>query len=109
MKLMTEELKQQIPQLYSQEGKGDTAEVVAKFFCPWSQATWYATEFDGQDEFFGFVTLGDPDCAELGSFSLSELESIKGRFGLTIERDINWKPRPLKEVMEKVYAGRIAV
>ena len=26
-----------------------------KFFDPWSQWTWYATEFDGKNEFFGIV------------------------------------------------------
>jgi hypothetical protein len=105
MKLMTPELLRQIPQLYSQEAKGDTAEVVTKFFTPWSNAKWYATEFDGEDTFFGFVTLGDPENAELGNFLLSELEATKGPFGFTIERDIYWKPRPLKEVMLAVESG----
>ena len=35
---------------------------------------------------------------EAGYFSLSELKSIKGPFGLGIERDMHWQPRPLTEV-----------
>jgi hypothetical protein len=44
MKLITKALAKQLPPLYSQEEKGDAATVVAKFFTPDSQWTWYATE-----------------------------------------------------------------
>jgi hypothetical protein len=36
--------------------------------------------------------------AELGYFSLSELESVRGPWGLPIERDLWFKPCPLSEV-----------
>ena len=51
-------------------------------------------EFDGTDIFFGFVK-GDFD--EIGTFSLSELESITGPMGLTIERDIYFTAKPLSK------------
>jgi len=38
--------------------------------------------------------------AELGTFSLDELQSYKGRFGLGIERDLHFKARTLKEVID---------
>ena len=38
--------------------------------------------------------------AELGTFSLDELQSFKGKFGLGIERDLHFKERTLKEVMD---------
>jgi hypothetical protein len=57
---------------------------VVKFFDPTGSWTWYATEFDGKDTFFGLV---DGFELEWGTFSLSELRSTKGRFGLGIERD----------------------
>ena len=57
--------------------------------------TWYATEFDGQDIFFGFVK-GDFD--EFGSFSLSELQRVRGRLGLPVERDLYFQPTPLREL-----------
>ena len=38
---------------------------------------------------------------ELGYFSLKELESLKGPFGLTIERDLFFGKYTLAEVMER--------
>lgn len=58
---------------------------VVKFFAPTSSWTWYATEFDGEDTFFGLV---DGFELEWGSFSLSELKSVRGPFRLGIERDL---------------------
>jgi hypothetical protein len=61
MKLLTNEVRKVLPPLFSQEGSGDDTTVYVKFFDPWSQWTWYATEFDGKDEFFGIVIgLGCP-------------------------------------------------
>ena len=68
--------------------------VYVKFFCPWNQWTWFGMEFDGEDIFFGYV-MGH--CNELGSFSLMELESVKGPFSLDIERDIYFEPQRLSE------------
>jgi Protein of unknown function (DUF2958) len=34
---------------------------------------------------------------EFGYFSVEELEAIRGPGGLTIERDLYWKPKALKE------------
>jgi hypothetical protein len=84
MKLLTKAIKKKLPKLYKTDGQGDEAMVQAKFFCPWNQWTWYAIEFDGTDSFFGFV-VGDNN--ELGYFSLAELKSINGPWGLKIERD----------------------
>ena len=47
--------------------------------------------------FFGFVVGHFP---ELGYFSLSELQSVRGPWGLPIERDLHFKPRPLKDIPE---------
>ena len=100
MKLLTKELEQNFPALYStEEKKPEEVKVIAKFFCPWSSWTWYATEYDPQTQiFFGFVR-GHFD--ELGPFSLDELESIKGPLGWTIERDLYLGEQTLAEVMEK--------
>jgi len=94
MKLLTEELRKKLPPLYSQEHIEDPIAVV-KFFHPLSTYTWFATEFDGTDLFFGLVIGHEP---ELGYFSLSELESI-GNDGklLPVERDLYWDPRPLSQ------------
>lgn len=60
---------------------------VVKLFSPVGAATWLATELDADgDILFGLADLGF-GCPELGSFSLSELESVSLPFGLRIERD----------------------
>ena len=95
MKLLTEEIKKVLPKLYEQDGKGLNAIAYVKFFTPDSNWTWYVTEFDGKDIFFGLVCGFEK---ELGYFSLSELESVKGPLGLKIERDLYFKPTMLKNL-----------
>lgn len=94
MKLLTQEIRQRLPKLYESERTKDPI-VQAKFFTPWTGWTWYAIEFDGEDIFFGLVQGFEE---ELGYFSLSEMESIRGPMGLTIERDLYFKPQPLSQV-----------
>lgn len=96
MVLLTKEVLKKLPPLYSQEEKGLDAVAVVKFFTPDSNWTWYATEFDGEDLFFGLV---DGFEKEIGYFRLSELKSVKGALGLPIERDMYFKPKSLKELM----------
>jgi len=97
MKLLTKEILEKLPKLYTQEEKGLDAIAVVKFFTPDSNWTWYATEFDGDDLFFGLV---DGFEKEIGYFRLSELQSVKGALGLPIERDMYFKPKTLKELMD---------
>ena len=102
MKLMTAEMKKELPALYSQEHAQEPL-ALAKFFTPWSNWTWYAMEFDGEDTFFGLVDGFD---CELGYFSLSELESVKGPGGLRVERDLYFKPTPIKTLQQKIANRR---
>ena len=95
MKLLTKEVLKKLPKLYSQESKGMEALAVVKFFTPDSNWTWYASEFDGKDTFFGLV---DGFEKELGYFSLSELQEIRGALGLPVERDMYFKPKTLREL-----------
>ena len=61
---------------------------VVKLFNPVGAATWLASELDeDRDTLFGLADLGF-GCPELGSFSLSEITSVRLPFGLGIERDI---------------------
>jgi len=96
MVLLTKEVLKKLPLLYSQEEKGLEAVAIVKFFTPDSNWTWYATEFDGDDLFFGLVEGFEK---EIGYFRLSELQSVKGALGLPIERDMYFKPKTLKELM----------
>lgn len=92
-KLLTKELKAKLPPLYANEKVADPVALV-KFFHPFSNWTWYATEFDGEDTFYGLVNGHE---SELGYFSLSELESVKVK-GLPIERDLYFSPTPLSKL-----------
>lgn len=94
MMLLTKEELKKLPPLYSQENVKDPT-VWCKFFTPDSSWTWYAIEFDGTDTFFGLV---DGFEEELGYFSLAELQSVRGKLGLPIERDRYFKPCRLSEV-----------
>lgn len=95
MKLLTKEIRDRLPPIGTTDGQFGDAVVQVKFFCPWSNWTWYATEFDGEDLFFGLVVGFE---TELGYFSLSELRSVHGPWELGIERDRHFRPRPLREV-----------
>lgn len=94
MTLLPEEVRNQLPPLYSQEHVADPM-VICKFFTPDSNWTWYALEFDGQDIFFGYVVGFEK---ELGYFSLSEMTDARGPLGLPIERDLHFTPMKLSEV-----------
>jgi hypothetical protein len=93
MKLLTKEILKKLPKLHSTEKETDPLCIV-KFFNPCGSGTWYCTEFDGVDTFFGKVVLHE---TEMGYFSLSELKMVELPFGLSIERDLYFQPRPLSE------------
>jgi hypothetical protein len=67
----------------------------ANFFTPDSNWTWYASEFDGEDIFFGLVSGFE---VELGYFSLKEMQEARGPMGLPIERDLHFNPMTLREL-----------
>ena len=98
MKLMTKALEKRFAQVGRQEHIKDPL-VIAKFFYPAGSATWFATEFDPKRRlFFGYASLFGDHNAEWGYFSLDELESVTGRFGLGIERDLYWSEKRASEV-----------
>ena len=75
--LLDTESREKLPQLYSGEEKGLESLAQVKFFTPDSNWTWYASEFDGEDIFFGLVSGLE---VELGYFSLKELEEARVRW-----------------------------
>ncbi len=78
-----------------------------KLFTPWGACTWLISErdTDNPDILFGLCDLG-MQSPELGSVSLSELMSVKGPFGLTIERDRHYAPK--MTISEYADAARAA-
>lgn len=95
--LLDEESREKLPPLYSGEDQGLDALVQVKFFTPDAQWTWYASEFDGDDNMFGVVSGFE---LEMGYFALKELKEVKGPMGLPIERDLYDEPKSLREFME---------
>jgi hypothetical protein len=67
---------------------------VVKLFTPDASCTWLLTELDPEDPdlAFGLCDLG-MGCPELGSVRISELESVRGRLGLPVERDRHFTAR----------------
>lgn len=61
---------------------------VVKLFTPDAQCTWLLSEVDPEDPdiAFGLCDLG-MGCPELGSVRISELASVRGPLGLSVERD----------------------
>jgi hypothetical protein len=101
MELLPQGLRRNLPALYTQEKLGADAVVRVKYFTPDSNWTWYATEFDGEDTFFGLV---DGFEKELGYFSLSELREARGPLGLPVERDLYWERKTLREIAPDLFA-----
>ena len=97
MHLLTTEIRQKLPALYATEGIEDPI-VFCKFFLPMTNFSWYPIEFDGIDTFYGYV-IGQ--FSELGYFSLSELESVRGPFHLSVSPDLFFEPVPLSKVKGK--------
>jgi len=89
MKLMTKAIEKAMPAIYSTDDTPLAEKtVVAKFFTPDSNWTWFVFEgekqADGDWLFFGMV---HGMFKEMGNFLLSELEQTTGPLGLHIERD----------------------
>ena len=93
MKLLTKAIRKALPKLYSGEKLGKDAIAQVHYFHPLSGWNWYASEFDGEDLFWGLVKGFEN---ELGYFSLKEMEGIRVG-GLPMERDLHWTPKPLKD------------
>jgi hypothetical protein len=102
MKLLTKELEKRFATIGGQSDVADPI-VIAKFFNPTGQGTWFATEYYPADRaFYGYVSLfNEVGMNEFGSFSLAELEGYKGRFGLGIERHKFFSEIPLSLAKEK--------
>ena len=101
MKLITKDIEAtllrngRIQQTLAVEEKADADFMpVVKLFTPDAGCTWLLTELDPDDPdiAFGLCDLG-LGCAELGSVRISEIELVRGRLGLPVERDLHFVPR----------------
>ena len=105
MKLMTKEISKLAQAQYALGSDLETQKVVAKFFDPTSQWTWYLMNIDPEDPDYCWGIVRGFD-VEIGSFSLSELQATRLRAGLGIERDLHFTPRNALEVYNLVNSGK---
>ena len=103
MKLLTKEIADKLQKQFPKGADFDQM-IIAKLFDPAGSWSWYLMNQDPEDHdyLWGIV---DGFAVEMGSISLSELESSKGALGIGIERDIYFKPIPASEVWEKLNKG----
>lgn len=69
-----------------------------KLFNPAGQGTWYIAGVDPDGQAVGVADLGYGP--EFGGISIAEIVALRARFGLPIERDLYFKPTPIKDLME---------
>lgn len=103
MQLMTKEIADQLQRQYPMGSDVDQQLVIAKFFDPCGSWTWYAMNMSEDGDYIWGIVKGF--AIEMGSFSLSELQNYKGRWGLGIERDLYFKPMPARELWERLMRG----
>lgn len=105
-KFITKEVEKRMSKypLYSQDGAGVNAVITAKFFYPAGAWTWYVLEYDTNDKdtCYGIVINGHGE-GEYGYFSLKELQGIRGRFGLGVERDTYFDPIKVGDIHDGGY------
>lgn len=100
MLLMTKELEKTFEKypIGSQDGKGEEADVVVKYFNPCGAGTWLITEGEKQENgdwlLFGYCHIFD---WEWGYVLLSELEGVQLPFGLSIAREIYVSNKKVKD------------
>lgn len=104
MKLLTKEILAKFDQTGDQRDVDDPL-VIAVFFNPSGAGYWFATEYDQEtQEFFGYVSIFNDWNDEFGYFSLAELrDTVLPPFGLRIERDMYFKPKPLTEALKEKH------
>ncbi|MGB3627284.1 MAG: DUF2958 domain-containing protein [Henriciella sp.] len=117
MKLLTTTIREQllrngrIQAALAEEGRTDADFLpVVKLFTPDANCTWLLSELDPEDPdiAFGLCDLG-MGCPELGSVRISELESVRGAFGLPVERDLHFAPAHVLSVYARAAWNAAAI
>lgn len=104
MELMTPEIEKALCASQLDDMSSTEVEIVVKYFTPDAQATWFIVSGEQEHDdwrLFGFCDLGDPQMAELGYVMLSQLQEVRGKLGLPVERDLYFPPTTLADVLKK--------
>ena len=101
MKLLTKSITEKAKEQYD-EGSDMDQMVIAKFFNPIGNGTWYLMNLaDDEDYAWGIVDLF---AVEVGSFSMRELQGIQLPLNMGIERDKYFEPMPANELWKELNA-----
>jgi hypothetical protein len=101
MKLITKEMEKLIPKLGDQELVKDPIAFV-KLFNPLGPGYWFIMEYDPETQIaFGYVSIFGDWNDKLGDFSVDGLEQIRLPLGMSIERDLHFKPTRLSEIKKE--------
>ena len=105
MKLVTKEIKTAAKKQYKTYAedclKNVDQNIVAKFFNPCGDGTWYLVNMhEDEDYCWGFVVMNG--YVESGSFSLNELKSVRLPYGLKIERDKSFRKMTCTELLNRL-------
>ena len=97
--LLDDESRSRLPKIYGLDDRNLRlgALAIVKFVAPESSWAWYTSEFDGEDMFYGLIVANEK---KIGFFWLSELEALNHALGLAVERDKNFGPKRLSELMK---------
>ncbi len=125
--LLDEESRTRLPLLRTNEDQGLEAEAQVKFFDPYTNWTWYASEAsailrDGTHKSLAEIDPHDPQIEtviffglvngfelEFGYFSLAELEELRETWQGQVERDLLFIPKTLQELQEQHLRERGAL
>ncbi len=79
----------------------DAMRPVCKLFTPDAQCTWLITGIDKNGLLCGYADLGF-GCVEWGSlFTIEQIQKLRGKLGLPVERDKWFKDDPSVDYFEK--------
>ena len=102
-----------VPRLRASDANGRLEDLTLWLHYFTGPCDWWVAEIDPKSwSAFGYVCLGDPQCAEWGYFDLHELEALYEpprlleigpgvmclRAQVLVERDLSWTPRKATEV-----------
>lgn len=100
LRLLTKEIENKLQSQYTQGSSFDQL-IICKIFDPCSQWTWYLMNQDPDNPDYLWAIVRGFEI-EMGSVSLSELESLTNKIGLGLERDLYWESITAKEVWERL-------
>jgi hypothetical protein len=92
--LIPQSLKSELPPLYGTQNQADPLARI-KLFTPDSSWTWYVLEYSPDEQLCFGLVIGHE--RELGYFSLEDLQSARGPYGLPVERDLYFEPTPVSQ------------